>query len=169
MIYVGICCWIYEFLVMINVLRHFRITFIVFIGFKAYVKQIDCDLNSSMSFYIGWSMNLPWRYCNRQGKSEPSLTVRSRQGKFEPFLTAMQLTGQNFPDGGRKNIRETLSWRPQPSGNDLWRCTVRKGTLSLTFFCWRVTPDGYRHGKSFLTVLAIFPDGKGCHGKSCLG
>ena len=109
-----------------------------------------------------------WR---TDGKVISSLTVLHWHGKFEISLTVLWPTGKAkcIPDGRLKTDAVYLSWQFLPSVNSQWRFSVRETRLSVTFFRWRLIPDGNRHRWPFLTVFGTFPDGRDRQEKNWAG
>ena len=103
------------------------------------------------------------------GKFEISLTVLWPTGKAKSIPDVSRLSGEIFPDGRLKTDAVYLSWQFLPSVNSQWRFSVRETRLSVTFFRWRLIPDGNRHRWPFLTVFGTFPDGRDRQEKTELG
>jgi len=102
-------------------------------------------------YFLTEMFNISWRIYNRQGK-------------FKPTLTFQCLTGNISWQTVQKPSRRIF---PHSSGP--WRLSVRENSPFLAVHPSRNIPDGSCHGNSPLTVSAIFPDGSGRHGKTCLG
>ena len=98
------------------------------------------------------SLKFRWQFSDRREKLKVSLTFLGCQGKSS-LTVDWKPTLYIFPDSFCRQ----------------WRFSVRETRLSVTFFRWRLIPDGNRHRWPFLTVFGTFPDGRDRQEKTELG